>query len=88
MFHSFEMHLEFVDAHLVPGGEFVILLYRNASVVLNRIERSEATGELSLREVSRYEEPGNYPDYWSRLLTETSCGCPVLIWAGRRDWEA
>ena len=72
--YSFETDTEFVDSHLIPGGEFVVLLYGNGDISLNRIERSEVTGELSLREVARYEEPNmdNYPCFWSGLLTETS----------------
>ena len=89
-FHSFQTDTEFVDAHLIPGGEFVALLYRNGDVGLDRIERSEDTGGLNLREVARYEEPdrGNYPYYWSRLLTETSHGCPVIVCAGIIHKEA
>ena len=84
--HSFETDINFVDAHLVPGGELIVFLYENGDVGLNRIERSDPTGDLELREVSRYEE-SNYPDSWSRLLTETSYGFPALVWAGVRNWE-
>ena len=89
MLHAFEIDDDFVDAHLVPGGEFVVLLYTNGDVGLNRIGRSEVTGDLDMREVARYKEPGEIdgPSSWSRLLTETSYGCPVLVWAGFLDWE-
>ena len=87
--HSFETETEFVDAHLIPGGEFVAILYRNGDVGLDRIERSEIMGGLNLREVARYNEPNvqDYPHCWSRLLTGTSHGCPVLVWAGIINWE-
>jgi len=78
---SFETDTYFVDAHLIPGGEFVVLLYINGDIGLNRVERSVVTGELTVREVTRYEEPNedDHPDYWSSLLTETSYGCPALV---------
>ena len=81
--HSFETDAEFVDAHFIPGGEFVVLLYRNGDISLNRIERSEVTGELDLREIARYDEPHvqDYPHHWSGLLMETSHGCPVIVCA-------
>jgi len=87
--HSFETNTYFVDAHLIPGGEFVVLLYRNGDIGLNKIERSEVTGELKPREVVRYEETNedDCPHFWSRLLTETSYGCPVLVWVGAFYWE-
>jgi len=82
--HSFETDDEFVDAYILPGGEFVVFLYENGDVGLNKIERTEGTGEWVLREVARHEEPdeGQHPSFCSRLLTETSYGCPVLVWAG------
>ena len=89
MLHLFDKGIDFVDAHLIPGGEFIVLLYTNGDVSLNRIGRSEATGDLDLREVARYEETNeaDYPRYWSRLLTETSYGCPMLVWVGAVEWE-
>ena len=85
----FETNADFMDAHLVPGGEFVVFLFANGDLVLDRIEGSGDTGDLFLEEVARYEEPDEaiYPGSWSRLLTETSYGCPVLVWAGGFDWE-
>ena len=87
--HSFETDTDFVNAYLIPGGEFVAFLYRDGDAGLNRIEKSEVTGELNLREVARYEDlnEGDYPGSWSTLLTETSYGCPMLIWLGAIDWE-
>ena len=87
--HSFETDTDFVNAYLIPGGEFVAFLYRDGDAGLNRIEKSEVSGELNLREVARYEDlnEGDYPGSWSTLLTETSYGCPMLIWLGAIDWE-
>ena len=87
--HSFETGTDFVDAHLIPGGEFIVILYANGDVGLNRIGRSEVTGDLDLREVARCEGANgvDYPGFWSRLLTKTSYGCPVLVWAGFVAWE-
>ena len=84
VFHSFETDTEFVDAHLIPGGEFVVYLYRNGDVGLNRIKRSEVTGGLDLWEVARYHEPDVQDQlcHWSGLLTETSHGCPVIVSVG------
>lgn len=80
--HLFETDTEFVDAHLIPGGEFAVLLYMTGDIGLNKIERSAVTGELKLREVFRYKaNRDDYPGLWSRLLTETSYGCPVLVCA-------
>ena len=91
MLHSFEVTGgAFVDAHLVPGGEFVVLLYSHGDISLNKIERSEAmAGDLDVTEVARYQELNemDYPGFWSKLLTETSYGCPVLIWVGAIVWE-
>ena len=86
---SFETNIDFVDAHLIPGGEFVVLLYDNGDVGLNRIERSVVTDELTVREVTRYKEKNkdDYASYWSRLLTETSYRCPVLVLVRSVFWE-
>jgi hypothetical protein len=82
--HLFKPEGEFLDAHLIPGGEFVVLHYATGDVSLSRLEKSTVTGKLDLREVSRYEETNE--DYrsqsWSGLLTETSYGCPVLVIVG------
>ena len=79
---SFELDVEFLDANFIPGGEFIVILYDNGDVGLNKIEVLEVPGRrrLDLREVARYKEPdkGNYPDCWSALLTETSYRCPCL----------
>jgi hypothetical protein len=87
--HSFKTDALFVDAHFIPGGEFVVLLYETGDIALNRVERSGVTGNLTLREVARYEEPDNddYPGSWSKLLMETSYGCPILVLAGTLDFE-
>ena len=87
--HLFETDTDFVDAHFIPGGEFVVLLYRTGDIGLNKIEKSVVTGELKVREVARYEETNeiDYPSFWSRLLTETSFGCPVLVWEAPIRWE-
>jgi hypothetical protein len=87
--HSFETDTNFLNAYFIPGGEFVVLIHLSGDVTLNRIERSEVTGELGLREVARHEEPSadNYPSSQSRLFTEMSYGCPVLVWTGGVDWE-
>ena len=87
--HLFETHAKFVDAHFIPGGEFVVILYRNGDIGLNKIEKSAVTGDLKVREVARYKDTtaDDYPGSWSRLLTETSYGCPVLIWVGTFRWE-
>ena len=92
---SFKTDSEFVGAYIIPGGEFIVLLYGPGDVSLNKLERSEVTGEWDLREVTRYEEPDEF-DYGSslcgRLLTETSYGCPVLVRAATstldsKPWE-
>jgi len=77
-----------VAAYLMPGGEFVVLLYGNGKIGLNRIERSVVTGELTVREVAKYEETNEDDriDHWSGLLTETSYGCPVLVSVPSVDW--
>ena len=82
--YSFEADTNFVDAHLIPGGEFVVVLYEFGNIGLSRIEKPEVTGELVLREVARYEgtDRDDFPWNWSRLLTETSYGCPVLVCVG------
>ena len=86
--YSFRIQ-DFADAYLIPGGEFVVILYRNGDIGLDWIRRSGVTGGLELQEVARYEEPDTNcePCYWSRLLTETSYGCPVFIWAKDSDRE-
>ena len=71
-----------MDAHLVPGGTFVVILYASGDISLSRIVRSSATGKISdLREVARCEGTNGFsrPGYWSRLLTGTAYGCPVLV---------
>ena len=80
MLHSFRTGAASGGAHLIPGGEFFVLLYIHGHVGLHRIERSEA-GNLDLREVARYEEPNKpwYAEFRSELLTEISHGCPVLV---------
>lgn len=89
--HSFETDNDFVGAYIIPGGEFVVLLYETGDIGLNKIERSEVTGEWDLREVTRYEEPdeGYHGSFCGRLLTETSYGCPVFVRAGGSayDWD-
>ena len=72
----------FIDAHFIPGGEFVVLLYRNGDVGLSKIERSAVSGGLKAQEVARCKETNrdHFPGSYSRLLTETSYGCPVLVW--------
>jgi hypothetical protein len=87
--HSFETYTNFLNAYFIPGGEFVVLIHLSGDITLNRIERSEVTGELGIREVARHEEPSadNYPSSQSRLFTEMSYGCPVLVWTGGVDWE-
>jgi hypothetical protein len=82
--HSFETEDEFVDAHLIPGGEHVVLYYEIGDISLSRLEKSTVTGKLDLREVTRFEATGEAyrPWSWSRLLTETSYGCPVLVTVG------
>ena len=84
LLHLFETDSDFVDAHFIPGGEFVVFLYGTGDVGLSKIERSAVTGELKAREVAKYKETyaDNFPGSWSRLLTETSYGCPVLVWMG------
>ena len=86
--HLFETDAKFVDAHFIPGGEFVVILYSDGAVGLNKIERSAVTGDLKVREVARYEDTtaNDYPGS-CKLLTETSYGCPVLIWVGIFHWE-
>ena len=86
--HSVKTDTDFVDAHLIPGGEFVVVLYETGDIGLSRIEKTEVTGELTMREVVRYEElDENYTGVWSELLTETSYGRPVLIWVENSDWK-
>ena len=77
-----------MDAHFLPGGDFVVLLYSNGDIGLNRIERSVVTGELTVREVTRYRETdgADRPDHWSGLLTETSYGCPMLVFVRSARW--
>ena len=86
--HSFKTAAAFVNAHIIPGGEFVVLVYGSGDIALNRIEKSEITGELGIRKVARYEQPNwnNYLNSRSRLFTETSDGYPVLVWTGGVDW--
>ncbi|KAF9644409.1 hypothetical protein BDM02DRAFT_3121980 [Thelephora ganbajun] len=52
--HLFEKNTDFVDAHFIPGGEYIVLLYWTGVIGLNKIEKSVATGELHLREIKRY----------------------------------
>ena len=87
--HLFEADTKFVDAHFIPGGEFIVILYMNGDIGLNKIERSASTGDLRVREVARYEDmtADDSPGSWSGLLTETYYGCPVLIWTGTVHWE-
>ena len=86
--HSFE-HAGFVGAHLIPDGEFVVILYRNGTISLNRIVRFKVMDVLDLQEVARHKEPDLYDQlyYWSRLLTETSYGCPVLVLGKETNWK-
>jgi len=53
---SFETDAYFLDAHLIPGREFVVLLYDNGNIGLNRIERLVVTGEITVREIVKYKE--------------------------------
>jgi len=82
--HSFETDDEFVDAYILPGGEFVVFLYENGDIGLNKIEGSGRIGEWGLRGVAGHWEPneGQRASFCNRLLTETSYGCPVLVCAG------
>ena len=75
--HSFGTGSEFVGAHFIPGGEFVVLLYATGDVSLNKIGRSEVTGEWDFREVTRYKEleEDHSGRFCGRLLMETSYGC-------------
>ena len=70
-----------MDAHFIPGGEFIVLLYYDGDIGLIKIERSAVTGELEVQEVARYNEMnGDFLlEFQSSLLTETSYGCPVLV---------
>ena len=92
--HSFGTGSEFVGAHFIPGGKFVVLLYATGDVSLNKIGRSEVTGEWDFREVTRYKEleEGHSGRFCGRLLMETSYGSPVFVRAGsaangRNTWE-
>jgi hypothetical protein len=88
--HSFETAEFFVDAHLIPGGEFVVLYYMRGDISLSRLERSAVTDELDLREIiTRYKETneGHTPGSWSGLLTQTSYGCPVFVSVEAYTWE-
>lgn len=87
--HLIEADTGIVGAQFIPGGEFVVILYRNGSISLRKIERSAVAGNLKVQEVARYENAAardNPGGSWSKLLTETSYGCPVLIWVGRLHW--
>ena len=89
--YSFKMGSDFVCAHFIPGGEFVVLLHVTGDVSLNKIWRSEVTGEWDFWEIARYNEPDQgYPGpFRTSFLTETSYGCPVLVRAviDREYWE-
>lgn len=81
--YSFETEMDFVDAHLVPGGEFIIIYYATGDIAMSKLAKSLGTGKtLDMKEVARYKGtngPDDHPGCWSRLLTETSCGCLVLV---------
>ena len=87
--HSFETEKEFVDAHLLPGGEFVVVFHPPEIITLNRVEESVVAGELDLREVAKYEgmDWEAPPCNLSKLLTGTSYGCPVLVTLWAYEWE-
>ena len=70
-----------MGVHVIPGGEFIVLLYYDGRIGLNKIERSAVTGELEVREVVRYNETNRdlVIEYRSSLLTDTSYGYPVLV---------
>jgi hypothetical protein len=86
--HQVETGAEFEDAHLIPGGEFLVILYSSGDIGLNKIEKSAVTGDLEVHEIVRHENTtaDDFPSC-SRLLTETSYGCPVLVWVGTLHWE-
>ena len=78
-----------MGVHFIPGGEFIVLLYYDGRIGLNKIERSAVTGELEVREVVRYNETNRdlVIEYRSSLLTDTSYGCPVLVLVDGMSYE-
>jgi len=89
--HRFDMRQEdgdeatgfpFVMANLVPGGNFVVVLYIDGQIDLKEIKvRSE--DEWDLRDVAQYKQDDaeeTHTMFWSQLLTETNLGRPLVAY--------
>lgn len=74
--HEFNLDAGFLSSCLLPGGKFVVVLYKSGALSLKEIQELDA-GEWNLVDVARCERE-NYGLFWSKLLTETSHGCPTL----------
>ena len=84
--HELESPVPFVMANLLPGGKFAVLLYLDGQIDLKEI-KVYPDGEWSLRDVARYrqDDPEEFSLlYWSRLLTETNVGRPLVAYVDSR----
>lgn len=66
-----------VSSYFLPGGKFVVLLYKSGALSLKEIQDPDS-GEWGLVDVARYEQQSENPLFWSELLTETNYERPAL----------
>ena len=79
--------IRFVMANLIPGGNFVVLLYADGQIDLKEIE-IKVEDEWDLRDVAQYKRDDSeefYAMFWSQLLTETNVGHPLVAYVGREQ---
>ena len=77
----------FVMANFIPGGKFVVVLYTNGDIELKEVQ-IEPGGEWELRDVAQYKRgdpEGFHTVYWSRLLTGTVLGRPLVAYVDREQ---
>ena len=79
--------MPFVMANLIPGGNFVVILYPNGQIDLKEI-KIKSKYESGLRDVTRYKPVGperTRVEFWSQLLTETNIRCPLVAYVDPRS---
>lgn len=83
--HQYSLDVEAISSHFLPGGKFVVLVHRFGDLSLKEIQDSDSE-KWNLVDVTRYQRQDDrrdYPSFWSKLLTETSYGCPAFVYMSR-----